>query len=113
MQLYTKKTCPYCIYAKALLEQYKIPHKESMIDNSTHKIMSKKTGQNTVPYIFLDKRVLLGGYSDLQEWVQLKSPLKYYSMQHLFHIIVYTISNASTKKKQKYKSELYNLFKAT
>ena len=107
MQVYTKTTCPYCTYAKKLLTQYKIPYKETMISNSNHRILSSKTGQRTVPYIFLTKTKLLGGFAELKKWVQLEFPLDYYTMHYLFYIFFYNISKANNKNKQKYKSLLY------
>ena len=65
--LYTTEFCPYCVAAKRLLKQKKIPFKE--IDVSEEKdfdALAKKTGWKTVPQIFFDEK-LIGGYQELTQ----------------------------------------------
>jgi glutaredoxin 3 len=64
--LYTKTYCPYCVRAKALLEQKKISFKEVNIENDpdfAQKLFAK-TGFKTVPQIFIGDDCI-GGCDDL------------------------------------------------
>jgi glutaredoxin 3 len=64
--LYSKPYCPYCDAAKALLASKGIAPK--VIDVSTDfallRAMMDKTGQRTVPQIFIGE-THVGGYDDL------------------------------------------------
>ncbi len=66
--LYTKKGCRYCEYAKELLRDKKIPHKsiEFGDDYEFYEKMVEKTGQRTVPMIYVDGE-FIGGYDDLKK----------------------------------------------
>ncbi|MPW26786.1 glutaredoxin 3 [Alkalibaculum sp. M08DMB] len=66
VQLYTWTYCPYCIKAKNLLESKGIPYVEICIDDDSDKKreLFQKTGQNTVPYVFVGD-TCVGGFSDL------------------------------------------------
>lgn len=64
--LYTWSDCPYCNRAKQLLTEKGYEYVDNNIDGNDkiRQELIDATGQTTVPYIFLDNK-LLGGYSDL------------------------------------------------
>ena len=66
--LYTKKGCMYCSMAEELLDKYSIRYTSiDITDNSDLQLkLFNQTGQNTVPYIFIQKN-FIGGYSNLME----------------------------------------------
>jgi len=68
VELYTWTYCPYCINAKKLLEEKNIPYIDHPIDDRPEKKQElfAKTGQNTVPYIFIDGK-LIGGFTELKQ----------------------------------------------
>lgn len=69
VEVYTTKTCPYCIAAKSLLKQKEIEfveHDVTFNDSMRLKLM-KKTKQRTVPQIFIDKEHI-GGFDDLNKY---------------------------------------------
>lgn len=68
VELYTWSYCPYCKKAKEILDDKGIPYSETVIDGNDAKKQElyKKTGQNTVPYIFINEE-FIGGCSDLDE----------------------------------------------
>ncbi|CAI5759582.1 unnamed protein product [Candida verbasci] len=69
--VYSKTYCPYCSSTKSLFENLKVPNvkvvelnllnKGSLIQRGLY----EKTGQNTVPNIFINQKHV-GGNSDLQ-----------------------------------------------
>ena len=64
--VYSTHICPYCVRAKALLDSKHVPYTEVLVDVDTEKRaeMMQKSGQRTVPQIFVgDTHV--GGYDDL------------------------------------------------
>lgn len=67
-ELYTWKFCPFCVNAKQLLERKGIEYEEHCIDKDQSKKQEllDKTGQDTVPYIFIDGE-FIGGYDQLVE----------------------------------------------
>lgn len=67
-EIYTWTFCPYCIDAKKLLESKNIPYTEYKIDrdNEKKKELYNKTGQDTVPYIFIND-TFIGGYDELKD----------------------------------------------
>lgn len=67
-ELYTWKFCPFCMDAKKLLDKKGISYKEHNIENdgAKKKELLKNTGQDTVPYVFLDGE-FIGGYDQLIE----------------------------------------------
>ena len=73
VELYTWSYCPYCKRAKELLENKNIAYFEIIIDGDDVKKeeLYQKTGQNTVPYIFINKE-FIGGCSHLEELNKLK-----------------------------------------
>lgn len=66
VKVYTKTYCPYCVRAKNLLNQKKIPFEEINIENDpdlTQKLFAQ-TGFKTVPQIFIGD-LCIGGSDDL------------------------------------------------
>ena len=54
--MYTGNPCPYCVYARALLDSKKIPYEEINVweDEAKREEMLKKSGGRTsVPQIFI------------------------------------------------------------
>lgn len=70
-ELYTWPTCPYCNRAKALLDQLHISYTDHDIwgKDEAKQNLIEKTGQTTVPYVFLNDR-FIGGCDDLFEIYQ-------------------------------------------
>lgn len=68
IEIYTKKTCPYCEKAKQLLIKKSLDFQEISIDNDqNNKIRSemyKRSGRTTVPQIFING-IHIGGSDDL------------------------------------------------
>ena len=65
-ELYTWPTCPYCKRAKRLLDQLQIPYTDHNIwgQDDQKQVVIEKTGQTTVPYVFLNDK-FVGGCDDL------------------------------------------------
>lgn len=66
--LYTKPTCPFCIRAKALLDEKGIEYEDHDISHDPERrdqISASVGGHRTVPMIFLDGK-FIGGNSELQ-----------------------------------------------
>ena len=66
VRVYTKSNCPYCVRAKALLTKKGVAFEEIDVekDDSLRTWLVEKTGQRTVPQIFIGERSL-GGFSDV------------------------------------------------
>lgn len=66
VQIYSKKSCPFCVRAKALLDRKGIAYEEidAEHDDALRTWLVEKTGQRTVPQIFVGDRSL-GGFSDI------------------------------------------------
>jgi len=64
--IYSTATCPYCVLAKRLLDEKKIPYTEIRVDldDSERDKMISLTGRRTVPQVFIDDKHI-GGYDDL------------------------------------------------
>ncbi len=64
--IYCWTYCPYCVKAKALLDEKGIAYEEIIIDNdpAALKSLQSKTGSGTVPQIFVED-VFIGGCDDL------------------------------------------------
>ena len=65
--IYSKKTCPYCDFAKKLLSEKQITYTEILIDEHPEMIeemLRKSNGLRTVPQIFINCKHV-GGYDDL------------------------------------------------
>ena len=69
IEIYTWKTCPFCIRAKALLDSKGVAYKEHKIDGDeqARDEMAKRTGgKRSVPQIFVND-LLIGGCDDIYE----------------------------------------------
>jgi glutaredoxin 3 len=66
VRVYSKKNCPYCVRAKALLDKKGIAYEEIDVEgNDDLRIwLAEASGQKTVPQIFVGERPL-GGFSDI------------------------------------------------
>jgi glutaredoxin 3 len=66
VQIYTKRYCPYCVQAKALLDRKKVPYEEIDAEgkDELRTWLAEASGQKTVPQIFVDGRPL-GGFTDI------------------------------------------------
>jgi glutaredoxin 3 len=64
--VYTKHNCPYCVRAKRLLEKKGVAFVEIDVegDDALRTWLREKTGQMTVPQVFVGERSL-GGFSDV------------------------------------------------
>ncbi|MGB8929882.1 MAG: glutaredoxin 3 [Anaeromyxobacteraceae bacterium] len=66
VRVYSKKNCPYCVRAKALLDKKGIAYEEIDVEGSDELRvwLAEASGQKTVPQIFVGERPL-GGFSDI------------------------------------------------
>lgn len=67
VQIYTTKTCLYCVRAKALLEKKNINYQEIDISNDQNlrnDMIKKANGRTTIPQIFINDQHI-GGCDDL------------------------------------------------
>jgi glutaredoxin 3 len=66
VKVYTKRNCPYCVRAKSLLDRKGVAYEEidAEHDDALRSWLVEKTGQRTVPQIFVGERSL-GGFSDI------------------------------------------------
>lgn len=67
IEIYTWSYCPYCVRAKALLDQKALAYTEYVIDGDeeAREAMSRRTGgRRSLPQIFIDGRHV-GGCSEL------------------------------------------------
>jgi glutaredoxin 3 len=64
--IYTKANCPYCDWAKQLLDHKKLSYQEFRVDLDHEKRdeMERLSGKRTVPQIFINDQVI-GGFDDL------------------------------------------------
>jgi glutaredoxin 3 len=64
--IYTTAICPYCVNAKKLLAQKGVSVKEIRVDQNPElrNEMIQKSGQRTVPQIWIDE-FHVGGFTDL------------------------------------------------
>ncbi|QOL26516.1 glutaredoxin 3 [Thalassotalea sp. LPB0316] len=67
VEIYTKAYCPFCVRAKALLEQKQVRYQEYKIDQEPQlrdKMIARSNGGYTVPQIFINDQHV-GGCDDL------------------------------------------------
>jgi glutaredoxin 3 len=66
VKIYTKKNCPYCVRAKALLDRKGVRYEEIDAEgnDALRAWLVEATGQRTVPQIFAGERPL-GGFTDI------------------------------------------------
>lgn len=64
--IYSKESCPYCVYAKQLLDSKHVTYTEIRIDLDETKRdeMIQRSGRRTVPQIFINDQAI-GGFDDL------------------------------------------------
>jgi glutaredoxin 3 len=64
--VYTKQNCPFCVHAKRLFEKKGVRFDEVDVEhNDELRVwLAERSGQKTVPQIFVGDRSL-GGFSDL------------------------------------------------
>jgi glutaredoxin 3 len=64
--VYSKANCPYCDWAKQLLDSKKLAYEEIRIDLDTEQRveMERLSGRRTVPQIFINGEAI-GGYDAL------------------------------------------------
>ncbi len=67
VRLYTTQICPYCIRAKALLQERRIPYEEIDVsgDHEKRAWLVQVTGRRTVPQIFIGEESI-GGFDELR-----------------------------------------------
>lgn len=67
IEIYTTRSCPYCIRAKSLLDKKQVGYEEIAVDGDPGKLaeaVERSGGRKTVPQIFIDDRHI-GGYDEL------------------------------------------------
>lgn len=66
VEIYTTPVCPFCVRAKRLLAERRIPYREIdvSLDDDLRADIVARTGRRTVPQIFIDGRSI-GGYEEL------------------------------------------------
>ena len=66
--MYTGNPCPYCVYARALLDSKKIPYEEINVwedETKRDEMLKKSNGKRTIPQIFFNE-YHVGGYEELR-----------------------------------------------
>jgi len=66
VQIYSKNNCSNCEKTKQIFDEIQLPYSEIFIDQD-YRIavdMINKTGEHTVPQVFIDK-VSVGGYGEI------------------------------------------------
>ncbi len=69
VEIYSTKTCPYCVKAKLLLDKKGVEYTEIDVTEDTQArmdLVAKANGMRTVPQIFIDDHHI-GGCDDLYE----------------------------------------------
>ncbi|MEJ2142968.1 MAG: glutaredoxin 3 [Gammaproteobacteria bacterium] len=68
IDMYCTSTCPFCQRAEKLLVKKGVNFNKINVENNQPKLkeMLKRSGQNTVPQIFIDDKHI-GGFDDLAE----------------------------------------------
>jgi glutaredoxin 3 len=68
VQMYTTRWCGFCVRAKALLDEKRVPYEEISLDDDAtfRQRLLDLTGRWTVPQILIDGRPI-GGYVELRE----------------------------------------------
>ena len=64
IEIYTTPYCPYCVRAKALLQQKGVEYTETDVSDDRSAMTRRAGGRQTVPQIFIDDRHI-GGCDDL------------------------------------------------
>ncbi len=82
--IYALEHCPYCKNATKLLDSHKIKYNKIIIENDDKikEKYKKQCAMDTFPMIFIQnpdnekKYIKLGGFSDLQTYIQLSNQLE-------------------------------------
>jgi glutaredoxin 3 len=71
--VWSKKTCPFCVKAKELLDQNNIPYEERTVGEgwTREQLLTEVPNARTVPQIFIDN-LYIGGYNELVEHLSSK-----------------------------------------
>lgn len=66
IEIYTTTYCPYCVRAKALLDEKSLTYTEISVENEPElrQTMESRAGRHTVPQIFIGDQHI-GGCDDL------------------------------------------------
>ena len=67
IEIYSKRTCPYCVDAKALFKEKQVKFTEYDISNNPklkEEMITRASGRTTVPQIFINNQHI-GGCDDL------------------------------------------------
>ncbi len=67
IDIYTTPTCPYCLAAKALLDNKGVAYNEMTVIGDPAKrqeMLERANGRHTVPQIFIDGQHI-GGFDDM------------------------------------------------
>lgn len=67
VKIYSSGFCPYCSWAKKMLDSKNIPYSEIRIDQvegAQQEMLTRSNGQMTVPQIFIGD-FHVGGYTDM------------------------------------------------
>jgi len=69
VKIYSTATCPFCVKAKQLLNNWDIPYEEALIDSdeaARREFAEVTNGARTVPQIIVDGECI-GGFAELSE----------------------------------------------
>ena len=67
VKIYSSGFCPYCSWAKKMLDARGVSYQEiriDMVEGAQQEMLSKSNGQMTVPQIFIGDHHV-GGYTDM------------------------------------------------
>jgi len=67
VEIYTWSWCPFCLRAKALLQQKNVPFTEHCIDNdedAREQMAERANGKRSLPQIFINN-TSIGGFDEL------------------------------------------------
>jgi glutaredoxin 3 len=67
VKIYSSGFCPYCSWAKKMLESRNVAYEEiriDLVDGAHQEMLSRSNGQMTVPQIFIGD-FHVGGYTDM------------------------------------------------
>lgn len=68
VEIFTSSHCPYCVWAKKLLEKKGAQYEETRIDTDTRhlKKLQERTDHTSVPQVFIND-MHIGGYQEMVE----------------------------------------------
>ena len=84
VEIYTWQYCPFCLKAKALLNQKGVNYIEHSIDGdqaAREEMANRSEGRSTVPQVFIDDKGI-GGCDDLYELEQTNQLNDLLGLQH-------------------------------